>query len=315
MPDCFMLPVAPPRLPGISLFIPLVFLMLAGPPVAKCQSLKLYGNARVWIAENQRVQAPDGLTVLDNARLELPATLSLNPGSVWMADSSASYMVYGVPPAAEALFFSKCTSGLSNLSVTNESNDSSSFSLRIANVAPAGLSALPVVWKLSQPVPNSLCNLSFSWDAGLEPVAIPQKRLFAADAGPWTELPLVNTSVNGFSLSYSGFDLPLNETRFSIARSLVSSASDVQSGTDGLWLGQNVPNPASGPSVIDFILPGSCTVEWIFTSSNGTVINRFSRDCPAGRNQELIPPMGSPGLYYCQLRTPYGALSRKMIVI
>lgn len=79
-------------------------------------------------------------------------------------------------------------------------------------------------------------------------------------------------------------------------------------------LDQNIPNPFTGQTTVNFSLPESCISEWEITDMSGRVMLTFRREYPAGENREVFDLSGYSGICYCRLKTSTGMLTRKMIV-
>ena len=80
-------------------------------------------------------------------------------------------------------------------------------------------------------------------------------------------------------------------------------------------LEQNIPNPTAGSTVIHFHLPESCLAEWEITDVSGRVVTLVIREYPAGANTESFDMSNYSGIYYYRLKTPFGCLSRNMLIV
>jgi hypothetical protein len=80
-------------------------------------------------------------------------------------------------------------------------------------------------------------------------------------------------------------------------------------------LGQSVPNPSNGRFTIEFTLPEGCTAEWIISDMSGRVVAAQKRNYPAGVNQEIFDLQNGTGVYYYQLKTPFGIKTGKHTIV
>lgn len=78
---------------------------------------------------------------------------------------------------------------------------------------------------------------------------------------------------------------------------------------------QNRPNPFSGSTILSFMLPTAGEVQLRITDVNGREVARVNKTYPGGYNEEVILLDGVSGVLYCELQTPYGTVSRKMIAV
>jgi hypothetical protein len=85
--------------------------------------------------------------------------------------------------------------------------------------------------------------------------------------------------------------------------------------SDGFHVGQNIPNPTGGQTVIPFYLPEGCMAEWEITDAAGRVISAFAREYPAGDNLESFDLTSYEGILYYRLKTPFGCQSRNMLIV
>jgi hypothetical protein len=82
-----------------------------------------------------------------------------------------------------------------------------------------------------------------------------------------------------------------------------------------LRLDQNIPNPFSTHTSINFCIPGACNVTWEISDASGSVIWKTDKSYPAGENSESFNLDCRPGVLWYRLVTPFGVLSGKMIQI
>lgn len=80
-------------------------------------------------------------------------------------------------------------------------------------------------------------------------------------------------------------------------------------------LAQNIPNPTTGSTVVPFNLPEACTAEWEITDVSGRVIQFIQREYPAGAHVESFDMSNYSGMYYYRLKTPFGCLSKSMLIV
>lgn len=78
---------------------------------------------------------------------------------------------------------------------------------------------------------------------------------------------------------------------------------------------QNHPNPFNDHTTINFTLPESCDALLRVLDVNGRELLRIDKSYPAGYNTETIRLDGfnDAGVLFCELTTPFGPLSRKMV--
>ncbi len=81
-----------------------------------------------------------------------------------------------------------------------------------------------------------------------------------------------------------------------------------------MYLFQNRPNPFSGTTNIGFRLPGACEAQLRVLDVQGREIWRSSKHYPAGTHEEVIFLENTSGVLYYELVTPFGLLTRKMVV-
>ncbi|MEY4205134.1 MAG: hypothetical protein RL013_2838, partial [Bacteroidota bacterium] len=211
------------------------------PLMAYSQQITISGNIEFFVNNNQGLRAPDGFVVKDNATNILPSTLMLGNGDVLLDVNTALYRVHSVPASGSAVFYSAFpqnnrsatdrvavqvatstpSSGVAaGLTIVNGTSGVSDFSLKLDAATGLGTSALPVVWEVSQTTGSGIGNLTFTWDASLEPITLTNKRLYKYASGAWTVLSKANTMAGTNTLTYSGYTDALSSTRFGIASGL-----------------------------------------------------------------------------------------------
>ena len=82
----------------------------------------------------------------------------------------------------------------------------------------------------------------------------------------------------------------------------------------GVRLLQNRPNPFAGVTTIGFILPESCDAQLRILDAAGRELLRIDKTYPAGYQEESIRVEPASGILYYELTTPFGQLSRRMVV-
>ncbi len=78
-------------------------------------------------------------------------------------------------------------------------------------------------------------------------------------------------------------------------------------------LAQNIPNPFEQETTIGFNLPEKTTVTLRIIDINGNEVISTEGEYDAGYNEIPLQLNISPGIYYYQLITPYGRVSKRMI--
>ena len=198
------------------------------PLMAYSQQITLSGNIEFFVGNNQGIRVPDGFVVKDNATNILPSTLTLGNGEVLLDAATALYKVHSVPVSGTAVFYSafpqatptSSSGAAAGLTIVNGASGVSDFTLKLNAATGLGTSSLPVVWEVSQTTGSGIGNLTFTWDASLEPITLANKRLYKYVSGAWTALPAANTTAGTGSLTYSGYTDALSSTRFGIASGL-----------------------------------------------------------------------------------------------
>ena len=220
----------------------MLLFILHTPYFLHSQQITILGNVKFYVANGQPLQAPDGFVVKDNATNILPPSLILNEGAVLLDAATALYKVHSVPASGSAVFYSAfpldmrpatdrdaavsvatptVTSGAkAGLTIVNGASGVSAFTLKLDAPTGLGSSSLPVMWEVSQTTGSGIGNLTFTWDASLEPITLTNKRLYKYASGAWTVLSAANTTAGTNSLTYSGYTDALSSTRFGIASGL-----------------------------------------------------------------------------------------------
>lgn len=86
-------------------------------------------------------------------------------------------------------------------------------------------------------------------------------------------------------------------------------------GEDGVWLGQNEPNPAATSTRIPYLMPEPGKVAFEITTNAGRVVYTTSQEADTGTNYLDISTVNlSNGVYYYTLRYKDVVLTKKMVV-
>lgn len=81
----------------------------------------------------------------------------------------------------------------------------------------------------------------------------------------------------------------------------------------GLQLFQNRPNPFNGTTIIGFILPESCEAQLRIYDVTGRILATKKAIYATGRHEETFHLEGAMGVLCCELTTPFGVMTKKMI--
>ncbi len=211
------------------------------PLVSGAQQITISGNVQVFLANNQALQAPDGIVVKDNAENYLPTSLLLNSGDVVLNASTAKYIVHSVPALTDAVFYSALPAGNAGLTVQNGAS-TADYTLMLESSSALGSTSLPVIWEISRSGGSGFSsstsdygNLTFTWDAALEPTELSNKKLYVCSGDirgstgcTWTALPMSNTTPGSYSLTYTGLTMPLSGARFAVATGLSATPTPTE---------------------------------------------------------------------------------------
>lgn len=117
-------------------------------------------------------------------------------------------------------------------------------------------------------------------------------------------------------------DLPARVYTSTFAESEVRLVFDDMSGTGGnvapaYALMQNVPNPFSDKTVLSFELPEACAASLRVFDASGRLLYTRVAQYPAGTHFEVFDrhETGGGGVFFCELRTPFGIQTRKMLAL
>ncbi len=95
----------------------------------------------------------------------------------------------------------------------------------------------------------------------------------------------------------------------------VSGTSNPGAGQPRLQLLQNQPNPFSDRTQIGFELPAACTAQLRIFDASGRVVALQNKQYAAGKHSEVFEIEQVSGVLYYDLTTPFGVLSKKMVVV
>jgi hypothetical protein len=95
---------------------------------------------------------------------------------------------------------------------------------------------------------------------------------------------------------------------------LGTTSAGVPSGAGGVQLFQNRPNPFNGATTIGFVIPQESEAQLRVFDVSGRMLAEHTAQYPAGRHEEIFNLEGVSGVLYYELVTPFGVLSRKMVV-
>ncbi len=120
------------------------------------------------------------------------------------------------------------------------------------------------------------------------------------------------TGVFNYTVTTTGTANPCEEAV--VTGSIVVEEPSADGDREEIRLSQNSPNPFDKSTTIDFYIPESATVSLLITDLNGITVKKIVRRFDAGDNEITIKPVIPAGTYIYQLSTPFGDLSRPMIV-
>lgn len=78
---------------------------------------------------------------------------------------------------------------------------------------------------------------------------------------------------------------------------------------------QNHPNPFSRQTTLSFVLPDACEARLRIVDAAGRLVAERQKQYPAGPQTETFELALPPGVLYGELSTPFGVLTRKMVVV
>jgi len=106
---------------------------------------------------------------------------------------------------------------------------------------------------------------------------------------------------------------PINDTSCKNFFSSPAGIGDYES--DGLWLGQNIPNPAAYQTYIDYYIPENGMAQFVVYNLIGEVLYHCEKNMPKGKQRIILDISKFPsGLYYYTLQFNGRRLVKKMIV-
>ena len=84
---------------------------------------------------------------------------------------------------------------------------------------------------------------------------------------------------------------------------------------DGFWLGQNIPNPANGMTIINYNIPNSGEVTFTIISLLGEMVYESTGKNAVGMHKVEFDTKSLPsGLYYYSVEFKGQRLVRKMVI-
>ncbi|MCB9317024.1 MAG: hypothetical protein H6569_12870 [Lewinellaceae bacterium] len=94
-----------------------------------------------------------------------------------------------------------------------------------------------------------------------------------------------------------------------------SPATGTHDAQADVLLFDNFPNPFVNTTNISFSLPESCAAQLRVLDESGHELFRVNRDYPAGNNMEQLNlgDLSAAGMLVCELATPFGVLTKKMV--
>ena len=105
----------------------------------------------------------------------------------------------------------------------------------------------------------------------------------------------------------------LQEAKVELAFSGSSGAGN-PSVAHSFQLLQNRPNPFNGSTAIAFVLPAASEAQLRVFDTSGRLLAERKGHYPAGRSEERFELPAASGILYYELTTPFGVLSRRMLV-
>ncbi|MCC6463421.1 MAG: hypothetical protein IT260_23320 [Saprospiraceae bacterium] len=124
--------------------------------------------------------------------------------------------------------------------------------------------------------------------------------------------------LNDTVLAGLSYTTQLEESGVELAFGEATGTHDPAAGLAGFRLLPNRPNPfrAGSATTIEFELPAAAAVQLRVLDVDGREWLRSIRDCPAGRNSAVLQIDGcAAGILYCECITPFGILTRKMVML
>lgn len=83
----------------------------------------------------------------------------------------------------------------------------------------------------------------------------------------------------------------------------------------GAELLQNRPNPFKGQTRIGFVLPEACEAQLRVFDASGRELFSKTKNYAEGKHEEMFDATGMSGVLWYELATPFGVVSKKMIVL
>lgn len=138
--------------------------------------------------------------------------------------------------------------------------------------------------------------------------AVFRLRFSVLQTGGWLSEAL---SLDESALPALAYNSALAESPVCLKFVRTTSAGD-PAGAPGLQLFQNQPNPFSGPTAIGFVLPEGCAARLRIIDESGRIRSARTKTYPAGRHVEMFDLGDATGVFWYELTTPFGTLTKKM---
>ncbi len=112
------------------------------------------------------------------------------------------------------------------------------------------------------------------------------------------------------ALAYNG---ALAESKVELVFSELTGTGNPAGAAD-VQLLQNRPNPFNGTTAIGFVLPENCEAQLRVFDVSGRILAERKAEYRAGKHEEAFNLSGASGVLWYELTTPFGVLSKKMVV-
>ena len=89
----------------------------------------------------------------------------------------------------------------------------------------------------------------------------------------------------------------------------------VQEPTVDFTLAQNTPNPFNEQTAINFTIPSANNVQLHVLNTQGKILHQETIQAQKGTNTFHLNQSLPPGTYFYQLASPFGILTKRMIVV
>lgn len=107
----------------------------------------------------------------------------------------------------------------------------------------------------------------------------------------------------------------LAESDVSLRYSAVTGTQNPALAQARVRLLQNRPNPFTAQTSIGFVLPEACEAQLRILDAGGRLLAVRNKQYPAGRHDENFDLPGLSGVLYYELTTPFGVLTKKMVMV